>query len=74
MSKFLFLLFEYYNNPIVNAVARICPEIALEHENPYSKQLGGDELLNILCEEKCERQHTEFHHGREIELTYVLSY
>ena len=53
-----------YNNPIVKAVTKICPEIAQEGENPYSKRLSGDELLNILCEEKCERQHTEFHHGR----------
>ena len=27
-----------------------------ELEDPYAKRLSGGEILNILCEEKCDRQ------------------
>ncbi len=53
-----------YYNPIVNAVAKQCPKIAQGRNNHYSKELSGDELLNILCEGKCERLEKENDHGK----------
>ena len=29
--------------------------MADELEDPYAKRLSGSEILNILCEEKCDR-------------------
>merc|ERR1711981_255128 len=39
----------------VEAVTAECPELAHEQTSGYAKRLSGDDLLNILCDQKCER-------------------
>ena len=36
-------------------MAKQCPEIGKGQKTPYEKRLSGDEILNILCENDCER-------------------
>lgn len=45
----------YDKNPIADAVAKQCPKIAEEQKSGYAKRLSGDEILNIICEETCEK-------------------
>ena len=58
-----------YDNPLVNAIARQCPKIAEEQKNPTAKRLSGDEILNILCEENCERLDKENGECKEMQKT-----
>ena len=44
-----------FKNPIKDGILRKCPQMADELEDPYAKRLSGGEILNILCEEKCDR-------------------
>ena len=44
-----------FKNPIKDGILRKCPQMADELEDPYAKRLSGSEILNILCEEKCDR-------------------
>ena len=44
-----------FKNPIKDGILRKCPQMADELEDPYAKRLDGSEILNILCEEKCDR-------------------
>jgi hypothetical protein len=53
-----------YRNPIADAVAKQCPKIAEEQTSPYAKRLSGDELLNVLCEDSCEKLDKVKHNGR----------
>ena len=52
-----------YYNPLVNAVAKQCPEIAKNQRTPYEKRLTGDEIINVLCNKNCERLVVETDHG-----------
>ena len=45
-------------------MAKQCPEIGKGQKTPYEKRLSGDEILNILCENNCERLTLETDHGR----------
>ena len=44
-----------FKNPIKDGILRKCPQMANELEDPYAKRLKGSDILNILCEEKCDR-------------------
>lgn len=46
-------------NPLVEAIAKQCPELAYELANPNAKPLTGSEILNILCEGDCTRESPE---------------
>ena len=45
-------------------MAKKCPEIGKGQKTPYEKRLSGDEILNILCENNCERLTMEANLGR----------
>ena len=59
-------------------MAKQCPEIGKGQKTPYEKRLSGDEILNILCEQNCERLKLETDQGRDrnrilLYLLHVLS-
>ena len=48
-----------YDNPLVDAVEKQCPEIKSEKKSKYDpptirKRLSGEDILNILCNGACE--------------------
>ena len=46
-------------------MAKQCPDIGKGQKTPYEKRLSGDEIMNILCENNCERLKFETDHGRD---------
>ena len=60
-----------YENPIVEAVGKQCPDIADEQRNPYAKRLTGDEILNIICEKNCTRIQDVKHPGMKNKDTII---
>ena len=44
-----------FKNTVVDAVLEQCPELRTELRNPRAKELSGEEILNILCEQNCTR-------------------
>ena len=48
-----------YDNPLVDAVEKQCPEIKSKKKSKYDpptirKRLGGEDILNVLCNGACE--------------------
>ena len=46
---------ETSENPLVDAIKRQCPKLAFNLGQGDTQLLNGEEILHILCEEKCER-------------------
>ena len=44
----------YDENPILDAVIKQCPTLKEEIHNPYGKLLSGNEILDIICDGRCE--------------------
>ena len=46
---------ETSDNPLVAAIKTQCPKLAFDLGQGDTQLLNGEEILHILCEEKCER-------------------
>ena len=46
---------ETSDNPLVDAIKTQCPKLAFDLGQGDTQLLNGEEILHILCEEKCER-------------------